>query len=298
MIIIAIISILFLTLAAWAFRQMTSFKICPFCAGVLGTWIWMLTAYYLGYRIDIAIPAMLMGGSVIGISYALEKYRKQSLFSRTIFIVAGFEAVYSLIIGMDEDRRRINSTFLKLNSSRKIKEKFEKTKEYWLKYLSKLEFDFKDRDFNGWLLWVKMQPTLRKLFGNSFLPHYDYGKGGRGWRDLWQDALTLLLTEPDKAKDFILDNFKGVRIDGSNATVITKDGDFLGDRNKISRVWMDHGVWPMITLDLYLNETGDSGILFRKAPYFRNHEINRARDIDRTWDPSYGQRLKNAGFRR
>jgi len=97
MIIIAIISILFLTLAAWAFRQMTSFKICPFCAGVLGTWIWMLTAYYLGYRIDIAIPAMLMGGSVIGISYALEKYRKQSLFSRTIFIVAGFEAVYSLI---------------------------------------------------------------------------------------------------------------------------------------------------------------------------------------------------------
>lgn len=192
----------------------------------------------------------------------------------------GEEAVYSLIIGMDEDRRRINNTFLKLNSARKIKEKFEKTKEYWLKYLSKLEFDFKDRDFNGWLLWVKMQPTLRKLFGNSFLPHYDYGKGGRGWRDLWQDALTLLLTEPDKAKDFILDNFKGVRIDGSNATVITKDGDFIGDRNKISRVWMDHGVWPYLTARLYIHKTGDAGCFLKDMTYFRDSQLKRSKEID------------------
>ena len=97
MIIITIISIFFLTLIAWAFRQISGVKICPFCAGVALTWLWMLSAYYLGYGTDLTILAMLMGGSVVGISYTLEKYRAQSLAARTIFIVSGFEAVYSLI---------------------------------------------------------------------------------------------------------------------------------------------------------------------------------------------------------
>ena len=97
MITIAIISILLLTLIAWAFRQMIGIKICPFCAGVAGTWLWMLGAHYLGYSVDLTILAMLMGGSVVGVSYALEKYGEHSFLARTIFIVAGFEAVYSLI---------------------------------------------------------------------------------------------------------------------------------------------------------------------------------------------------------
>jgi len=41
---------------------------------------------------------------------------------------------------------------------------------------------------------VAIQPTLRKIFGCSFLPDFDYGKGGRGWRDLWQDCLGLILS--------------------------------------------------------------------------------------------------------
>ena|SRR3989344_8554364 len=76
---------------------MTGIKICPFCAGIAATWIWMLASFYLGYRIDQTILAMLMGGSVVGISYTLEKYGESSLIARTIFIAAGFEAVYSLL---------------------------------------------------------------------------------------------------------------------------------------------------------------------------------------------------------
>jgi len=86
-----------ITLITWIFRKITGFNICPFCAGVAGTWTWMLLAYYLGYAADRTILAMLMGGSVVGISYTLEKYGGSSLIARTIFIAAGFEAVYSLI---------------------------------------------------------------------------------------------------------------------------------------------------------------------------------------------------------
>ncbi|MFA5336520.1 MAG: cellobiose phosphorylase, partial [Candidatus Omnitrophota bacterium] len=123
----------------------------------------------------------------------------------------------------------------------------------------------------------------RKLFGCSFLPHFDYGKGGRGWRDIWQDALTLLLTEPKKAKDFIFHSFKGVRLDGSNATIITKDGRFIADRNRISRVWMDHGIWPYLTTRLYVQKAGDAGFMLKEAEYFRDHQLKRAKEIDKAF---------------
>ena len=192
---------------------------------------------------------------------------------------------YFLILGTDSRfsknaKGKITIIFNKINSADKVKIIFEETKKYWLGYLSTIEFDFKNRPFNNWLLWVKLQPTLRKLFGCSFLPHFDYGKGGRGWRDLWQDGLTLLISEPEKTKVLLLNSFKGVKIDGSNATVITKEGDFLSDRNKISRVWSDHGIWPLTTLRLYINKTGDLGILNKNTTYFKDHLSKRAKEID------------------
>ena len=196
------------------------------------------------------------------------------------FLRSSEAVTYFLIMGLDESRDNIRNTFRKFDSPEKVKKSFADTRKYWLNYLSSLEFDFKDRNFNNWLSWVKLQPTLRKLFGCSFLPHFDYGKGGRGWRDLWQDALTLLLTEPEKARDFIVNNFKGVRIDGSNATIVTKDGRFIADRNRIGRVWMDHGIWPYLTLRLYINKTGDLDILLKEDIYFQDHQYKRAREID------------------
>ena len=64
----------------------------------------------------------------------------------------------------------------------------------------------------------------------------------------------------------ILDNYGGVRMDGSNATIIgEKQGVFIADRNHITRVWMDHGFWPFLTTKLYIDQTGDIEILLKKV---------------------------------
>ncbi|MCX5669603.1 MAG: hypothetical protein NTX89_05815 [Candidatus Omnitrophica bacterium] len=103
----------------------------------------------------------------------------------------------------------------------------------------------------------------------------------------------LILNNPQAVRSLLINSFCGVKIDGSNATIIgKKPGEFIADRNNISRVWMDHGVWPLITLDLYIHETADLKILFAPATYFRNHQVNRAKDIDYRWSPAYGNRLK------
>ncbi|MCP4652282.1 MAG: cellobiose phosphorylase [Candidatus Omnitrophica bacterium] len=199
---------------------------------------------------------------------------------------------YSLIMGIEDNKQKISKYFNCLSTPEKIANSLTDTKKYWQNYLSSLQINFNNKEFDGWLKWVKLQPTLRKLFGCSFLPHFDYGKGGRGWRDLWQDALTLLLTEPQKAKDLIVNSFKGVRIDGSNATIITKDGKFLSDRNRINRVWMDHGIWPYLTTRLYMNRTGDTNILLKELPFFRDHSLKRATEIDENFKEDYLLRTK------
>ncbi|MFA6355550.1 MAG: cellobiose phosphorylase [Candidatus Omnitrophota bacterium] len=195
----------------------------------------------------------------------------------------GAVAEYCLVMGIEEKRSAALKYFRRLNSPAKVAKSLSATKKYWRNYLSKPSLRFKDGDYNNWLLWVKLQPTLRKLFGCSFLPHFDYGKGGRGWRDIWQDALTLLLTEPKKAKDFIFHSFKGVRLDGSNATIITKDGRFIADRNRISRVWMDHGIWPYLTTRLYVQKAGDVSFMLKEAEYFRDHQLKRAKEVDKAF---------------
>lgn len=148
---------------------------------------------------------------------------------------------------------------------------FAKMTDYWQNDLQAIDFKLSDGSMSGWTKWVSLQPTMRRLFGCSFLPHHDYGRGGRGWRDLWQDSLSLIFKEPQKVRPDILGHFAGVRIDGSNATIVgIKPGEFLADRNKIVRIWSDHGAWPLLTVERYIARTGDIDFLFEKQTYFKD----------------------------
>lgn len=75
---ITLASIYLITLAAWILKKFTKWNICPICVGVCATWIWLLVAKFtnmqpFGYEIPDIIPAVLMGGSVVGIAYQIEK---------------------------------------------------------------------------------------------------------------------------------------------------------------------------------------------------------------------------------
>lgn len=199
---------------------------------------------------------------------------------------------FIIIMGITEHEKEINQWSQKFNSVDKIGQSLEQTKKFWLSYSENIKFDTADKVFNNWIKWVSVQPLFRKIAGNSFIPDFDYGKGGRGWRDLWQDLLALLLNNPDKAKEWLFNNFEGIRIDGSNATVIGKQsGEFMADRNNVTRVWMDHGVWPFYTIQLYIHQSGDINILFEKQKYFKDMQTKRAKEKDGQWNESQGKNL-------
>lgn len=199
---------------------------------------------------------------------------------------------YIILMGITKDKSEINTIFRKFNTKDKILKSLKKTKISWQKKSSEIQVNTSDSNFDNWFKWVNIQPVLRRIFGCSFLPDFDYGKGGKGWRDLWQDCLALILNNPSEAKSLLINNFRGVRIDGSNATIIGKDSEFIADRNNISRIWMDHGIWPLITLHLYIYQTGDLKILLEETTYFRDHQLCRVKEIDAHWNTDYGNKLK------
>ena len=200
------------------------------------------------------------------------------------------ESVSSVIalVYDEKDPKGTEEKILPLLTAEKFDELLAASKEHWAD-INHMKYRSGDTSFDNWMYWVDFQPTLRRIFGCSFLPHHDYGKGGRGWRDLWQDCLALLIMNPDGVRDMLVANFGGVRADGTNATIIGAGlGEFVADRNGIARVWMDHGMWPWLTVQLYLNQTGDYGLLREKAPYFKDRMILHGDGADEEWEASQG----------
>ena len=210
----------------------------------------------------------------------------------TITLSPGESAEYIVLLGAEDDREKIFDILSKYDTSSKVRMELEKTKKYWEQKVN-VAFHTGNTDFDHLMKWISFQPFLRRLFGCSFLPHHDYGRGGRGWRDLWQDCLSLLLMDPQNVGEMIVKNYGGVRIDGTNATIIGNgDGNFLADRNGIARVWMDHALWPLMTTKLYIDQTGDIDILYKEAPYFKDAQALRGTDTDTLWHDAYGSRQR------
>lgn len=201
-------------------------------------------------------------------------------------------AVYVVTAGISEKNQLPEETARFYRTEKQVAREFEHVKKHWTEKVN-VSFETGDEDRDNYLKWICFQPILRRIYGCSFLPYHDYGKGGRGWRDLWQDCLALLIMEPSEVRQMIIDNYGGVRIDGTNATIIgSGQGEFIADRNNITRVWMDHSFWPFVTTKLYLDQTGDLDVLFEKIPYFKDLQSKRGTAHDEEWNSSYGNLQK------
>ncbi|MBI4022205.1 MAG: hypothetical protein HY372_02515 [Candidatus Andersenbacteria bacterium] len=94
-IIISTISILSIAGLARLFNQLWHKRLCPICAGVAGTCMLLLAWYWLGGAVNLLVPAILLGGSVVGLAYQGEKRlaaTRSPLLWKALFIPTGFAA--------------------------------------------------------------------------------------------------------------------------------------------------------------------------------------------------------------
>lgn len=237
---------------------------------------------FIGHSGSFSWPyALTAGKPAVGCNVVIDgKEALGGISFEKVSLKKGESVSFIIYLGATENETEINAVRDKIGNIEKAQSELETIKVYWQELVN-IGYHTGNPDFDNYMKWVTFQPFLRRIYGCSFLPHHDYGRGGRGWRDLWQDCLALLLMNPDGVRKMILDNFKGVRVDGTNATIIgNKPGEFKADRNNIPRVWMDHGFWPLMTVDLYINQTGDFDILNQKATYFKDDFICRGNRKD------------------
>lgn len=98
-IVVATVSIYILAGAAVLANRLLRTSVCPVCVGVSGTWIWMLAARAVGAPLEDAIILLLMGGSVVGIAYWLERRTASSSMAfKLLFIPAGMLAAWALVM--------------------------------------------------------------------------------------------------------------------------------------------------------------------------------------------------------
>lgn len=208
----------------------------------------------------------------------------------------GASKTYIVMHAITDDSRRPAAWQKKFATRAKVEAALDATKAHWQGIARSVDFRTPDADLNNWAKWAAAQLFYRKIYGNSYLPDFGYGRGGRGWRDLWSDLLALFLVDPEGSRDEILNNFGGVRVDGTNATIIgTRPGEFKADRNDIPRVWSDHGAWPWFVLKFYMDQTGDFDVLFTDRPYWKDRFAVRCRERDTEWDEGYGHEQRTAG---
>ena len=117
-------------------------------------------------------------------------------------ISPGEEKSYIVVIGIAPQEATIASLRLLWDSAAAVEAALEATITHWSN-LAPIRIHTGDPDFDFFFMWVGFQPELRRLFGCSFLPHHDYGRGGRGWRDLWQDCLALLIMHPQEVRELL-----------------------------------------------------------------------------------------------
>lgn len=210
----------------------------------------------------------------------------------SVLLKPGEIKTYVILMGYGSSENELQASASRFNGQKPCLDALEQTKRYWNEKIN-VSYATGCKEFDNWMHWVHFQPMLRRIYGCSFLPHHDYGKGGRGWRDLWQDCLSLLIMDPGGVRQMLLDNFGGIRMDGTNATIIgTQPGEFIADRNNITRVWMDHGMWPFLTVWRYIMQSGDLDILLRNVSYFKDPQAVRGEEKDGEWSTLEGNKVK------
>ncbi|MBI2547298.1 MAG: hypothetical protein HYW23_02520 [Candidatus Aenigmarchaeota archaeon] len=86
-------------------KKAFEFKICAICATVVSTWSGLLILKLFGYTIDLIIVAVLMGQSVAGFMYFIERRadstkNKRLLLVKPLVILFGTLIVYLVLSGV------------------------------------------------------------------------------------------------------------------------------------------------------------------------------------------------------
>ncbi len=172
------------------------------------------------------------------------------------------EITFSVVIGINEDRKKISELIKKYRDLGAVAQEFELVRKKWGSLADKVRVKTPDKDFDNIVnVWVKYQLYIANYWSRS--PSYFHeGAGGRGYRDSNQDAEGILAFDVEHAKRKLRTIATLHHNDGQTAPGWSDETGFFE-----MRPVKDHPTWFPVSLASYVRETGDVDFLNEKAKY-------------------------------
>ena len=174
--------------------------------------------------------------------------------------------------GVARDKAEARSLVPKFTDKKNVNNEFQKLREHWSSYLSKMSVETEDYDFDTMInVWNQYQCRIT-FDWSRYVSFYETGIGrGMGFRDCCQDIVGVVHAFPDRVKQRIIDlakvQFKTGRVyhiyfpltgEGGFPYYVKPDMPFFSD---------DH-LWLIPAVSEYVKETGDLSIIDEKVRFF------------------------------
>src|SRR5207302_11291118 len=85
-------------------------------------------------------------------------------------LAPGKSATYLVFLGIAKEKKEALGWLKAFGTSEKTQDALRGTQAFWKERIDRIRVQTDDADFGRWVRWVTIQPILRKIFGNSFLP--------------------------------------------------------------------------------------------------------------------------------
>ena len=185
----------------------------------------------------------------------------------TISLAKGEEKVISFVLGCGMTDRENLELMGKYTDVSYATKELSKVKAKWQRTLSTIEVKTDDKSFdymvNGWYLYQTLSSRIMAKAG------FYQVSGAFGYRDQLQDAMNIVMIQPEVTREQIL----------INASHQFPEGDVLHwwhEKNKfgLRSRYKDDYLWLVYATVYYVNVTGDRSILDEEVPYLLGEKLS------------------------
>jgi cellobiose phosphorylase len=179
-----------------------------------------------------------------------------------------------VLLGQNESLGKAQHEIDKYREPKNVQKALQELAEFWKSYLSTLQVETPDPAFNSMVNIHNPRQCYTTLNWSRYLSFYQLGYGARGigFRDSSQDVLGVLNSAPQEAKALIKKLISVQKADGSAMhqfnplTMVATCGD--SEEEDGHRYYSDDHLWIILSVCLYIKETGDLDFLKEEIPFY------------------------------
>lgn len=190
-------------------------------------------------------------------------------------IIPGESKRVILQLGQDESVKKALNNINKYRKEEEVDKALEEIKLFWDDYLSKFYVETPNASMNTMLNIHNVRQCYITKNWSRDLSLYQLGFGGRGigFRDSSQDAMGIMSSKPEEARELIEKLLSVQKPDGSamhqfhSSTMEANEGDSRDEPDRPKYYGDDH-LWIILAVSAYIKETGNFGFLNIKIPFY------------------------------